>query len=134
MNSTPLTGLPYQIALEDRFTDLLTVYEGVKVHNKGDESETHATARVGHTDIPAIIAPGDVGNARMKRQEMMSSSLTTEMEYRYVQLLGPWPLISLEDEVEGNSDGIRWTIVAVDVDQTQAFTKLLIERLQPGNI
>jgi hypothetical protein len=134
VNSTALTGDLYEDAISNRFTDTFTIYQGVTANTKGSVTKTHVNARAGHTSIPALISPGDVGNARMKRQEMMTSMQTTEMEYHYVLLLGAWPLISLEDEGEGNGDGVRWAIVAIDIDQTKAFTKLLVERMQPGNL
>lgn len=134
IHATPLAGSPLLGALAVRFTDLVTIYTGTETNTKGDATQTHATARAGHSNIPAIVAPGNVGNARMKREEMMASAVTTEMEYVYVQLSGAWPLIDLQDELEANSDGKRWAIVAHDVDQTQTFTKLYCERLSPGNI
>jgi len=134
MQSTSLSGTLYQDAISNRFTDLYTIYEGVQTNTKGAVSKDHTDVREGHEDIPALISPGDVGNARMKRQETMSATQTTEMEYRYVLLLGAWPDISHQDEGEGNSDGVKWSVISIDIDQTRAFTKLLVERLRPGNI
>lgn len=134
MRATPLGGTSLLGALAVRFTDLATVYAGVKTNTKGDVTVTHAAVRTGHEDIPAVVSPGNVGNARMKREETMSSSVTTEMEYDYVLLSGAWPLIDLQDEMEFNSDGVRWSVVAIDIDQTQTFTKVYCERLSPGNI
>lgn len=134
IQATPLAGSSLLGALAGRFTDLATIYEAVETNTKGDVTMTHATARAGHEDIPAIVSPGNVGNARMKREEMMSSAVTTEMQYDYVLLSGSWPLIDLQDEVEFNSDGVRWAVVAIDIDQTKTFTKLYCQRLDPGNI
>ena len=111
------------------------IVEGaIEANVKGDVTTTHVVARAGHEDIPAIVAPGNVGNTRMKREEMMASAVTTEMEYDYVLLSGAWPLIDLQDEIEFNGDGVRWSVVAVDIDQTKTFTKLYCQRLNPGNI
>jgi hypothetical protein len=134
IQATPIAGIPLLGALAGRFTDLATVYAAVEANVKGDVTTTHAVVRAGHEDIPAIVAPGNVGNTRMKREEMMASAVTTEMEYDYVLLSGAWPLIDLQDEIEFNSDGLRWAIVAIDIDQTQTFTKLYCERMNPGNI
>ena len=134
IQATPLAGPSLLGALAGRFTDLATVYAAVETNTKGDVATTHLVARAGHEDIPAIVSPGNVGNARMKREEMMSSAVTTEMEYDYVLLSGSWPLIDLQDEVEFNGSGLRWAIVAIDIDQTGTFTKLYCERMNPGNI
>lgn len=134
IQATPIAGPPLLGALAGRFTDLATVYEYAEVSTKGDVTVSHANVRAGHADIPAIVSPGNVGNARMKREETMASSVTTEMEYDYVLLSGSWPLIDLQDELEFNGDGVRWSIVAIDIDQTGTFTKVYCERLIPGNI
>ena len=134
MHATPIGGSALLGALAVRFTDLVTIYQGVETSTKGDVATTHVNVRAGHSAIPAIVAPGNVGNARMKREEMMASTVTTEMEYVYVQLSGAWPLIDLQDELLVVSTGIRWAIVAIDIDQTQTFTKLYCERMNPGNI
>lgn len=134
LRATPLGGSALLGALAVRFTDTATIYEGTEANTKGDVTTTHASVRAGHKDIPAVVSPGNVGNARMKREETMSSAVTTEMEYDYVLLSGAWPLIDLQDEIEFNDDGMRWAIVAIDIDQTQTFTKLYCERLSPGNI
>lgn len=134
IHATPLAGSPLLGALAVRFTDLVTIYAGTETNTKGDVTKAHATARAGHSNIPAIAAPGNVGNARMKREEMMASAVTTEMEYIYVKLAGAWPLIDREDEAEVNSNGLRWAVVAIDIDQTGTFTQLYCERMTPGNI
>lgn len=134
MHATPLGGAALLGALAVRFTDKVTVYEGTETNTKGDVIQAHASIRAGHKDIPAVVSPGNVGNARMKREEMMASAATTEQEYIYVQLSGAWPLIDLQDEIEANGDGKRWAVVAIDIDQTQTFTKVYCERLNPGNI
>jgi hypothetical protein len=134
MHATPIGGSPLLGALAVRFTDTATVYAGVETSTKGDVAVTHAVIRTGHKDIPAVVSPGNVGNARMKREETMSSAVTTEMEYDYVLLSGSWPLIDLQDEMEFNDDGVRWSVVAIDIDQTGTFTKVYCERLTPGNI
>jgi hypothetical protein len=134
MHATPIGGAPLLEALAGRFTDLVTIYTGTETITKGDVVQAHASARAGHSNIPAIVSPGNVGNARMKREEMMASGVTTEMEYIYVQLSGAWPLIDLQDSLLVVSTGLYWSIVAHDVDQTQTFTKLYCERLAPGNV
>lgn len=134
LRATPLAGSPLLGALAGSFTDFATVYEGVETNTKGDVTMTHATERAGHADIPAIAVPGNVGNARMKREEMMASAATTEMRYDYALLSGAWPLIDLQDEIEFNDDGVRWSLVAIDIDQTKTFTKLYCQRLDPGNV
>jgi len=134
MHATPIGGTALLGALAVRFTDRATIYAAVETNTKGDVAISHSSVRAGHSDIPAIAAPGNVGNARMKREEMMSSAITTESEYRYVKLAGAWPLIDRQDELELNSEGIRWAIVAIDIDQTSTFTQLYCERMSPGNI
>lgn len=134
LQATPLAGSPLLGALAGRFTDLATVYTATESNTKGDVVTTHTDFRAKHEDIPAIVSPGNVGNARMKREEMMSSAVTTEMQYDYVLLSGAWPLIELKDEIELNEDGRRWSVVAVDIDQTKTLTKLYCQRLLPGNI
>ena len=134
LRATPLAGSSLLEAIAGRFTDLATVYQYVETNAKGDVTTTHANPRAGHSDIPAIVSPGNVGNARMKREETMASAVTTEMEYDYVLLSGAWPLIDLQDEIEFNSDGRRWAIVAIDLDQTGTFTKIYCEFMSPGNI
>jgi hypothetical protein len=70
----------------------------------------------------------------MKRQETMSSTVTTQMEYNYVMLLGAWPLIELEDTALFSTDGEKWAIIAIDIEQTSTFTKMMCEKMKPGNI
>jgi len=132
--ATPLGGTALLGALAVRFTDMVSIYVGTETVTKGDVTQAHASVRAGHSNIPAVVSPGNVGNARMKREEMMSSAVTTEMEYIYVQLSGAWPLIELQDDLLVVSTGLHWAIVAIDIDQTQTFTKLYCERLIPGNI
>ncbi len=134
LRATPLGGPPLLEALAVRFTDLVTIYTGAETVTKGDVTQAHASARAGHSNIPAIVSPGNVGNARMKREETMAAAVTTEMEYIYVQLSGAWPLIDLQDDMLVVSTGLHWAIVAIDIDQTQTFTKLYCERMAPGNI
>ena len=134
IQATPIAGAFLQNAMQGRFTDLVTIYTGVETVTKGDVAKTHSAVRAGHGDIPAIIAPGNVGNMRMKRQETMSSSGTTQMEYNYVMLLGAWPLIDLGDVALFSTDNEKWSIVAIDIDQTESFTKMMCEKMSPGNI
>ena len=63
MRATPSGGTALLGALADRFTDAVTIYTGVETVTKGDVSQAHATARAGHSNIPALVSPGNVGNA-----------------------------------------------------------------------
>jgi hypothetical protein len=134
IQATPIAGAFLQEAMQGQFNDLVTIYTGSETVTKGDVAKTHSVIRPGHEDIPAIIAPGNVGNARMKRQETMSSTVTTQMEYNYVMLLGAWPLIELEDTALFSTDGEKWAIIAIDIEQTSTFTKMMCEKMKPGNI
>ena len=134
LRATPIGGSPLLEALAVRFTDLVTIYTGTETVTKGDVVQAHPTARAGHSNIPAVVSPGNVGNARMKREETMAAAVTTEMEYIYVQLSGAWPLIDLQDDLLVVSTGLHWALVAIDIDQTQTFTKLYCERMAPGNV
>jgi len=83
------------------------------------------------TELPALIAGGDV-SVRMKKQEFRTNNVVYEMVYRRVLIQGAYPAIQHEDRAR--FDGEDWAIVSTVIDPSNAFTELLCESLEPGDI
>jgi hypothetical protein len=131
MRATPTAGDHLQDALAGHFLDRVTILASTPSTNSYNESVDSFAPLADHIKLPAVIAPGDV-YAKLKRQESMSTQGSTEIEYRRVMLNGYYPLIETVHRVLLNDDDYEWQIVAIISDQTNSFTQMLVERLEPG--
>ena len=131
IQSTPIAGAVLRSALAGRFSDLITIRRATSAPNAYNESVETFADLAGHTDLHAVVAPGDI-YAKMKRQETPTSQDTTEYEYLRVMLNGYYPLILLTDHLE--FDAFEWDIVAIDRDSTRSFTQILVQRITPGSV
>ena len=131
LKSTPIGGLRLQKALTRYFCDAKV---SIKVPTAAVDDCNEPVNSFGyledHIALPAVVAPGDV-YAKMKRQESLSERGTTEMEYRRVMLAGAYPLIQLTYRLLIDDESEEWEIVAINIDQTETFTQMLIQRLDP---
>ena len=114
--------------LADRFPHLVTIMAPTAAPNDCNEPVLTWSALSGHSNIPAMVAPGDV-YAKLKRQEIPGAHGSTEMTYRRVMLNGYYPLIRSAHRVQ--IDGALWDIVAIDIDPTATFTELSAQLISP---
>ena len=128
MQATPIGGTSMNSVLAERFPDLVTIMAPTATTNDCNEPVVTWSALAGHSNIPAMVAPGDV-YAKLKRQEILSPQGTTEMAYRRVMLNGYYPLIRSTHRVQ--IDGTLWDIVAIDIDPTATFTELSAQLVNP---
>lgn len=128
MQATPIGGSSMNSVLAERFPDLVTIMASTTTTNACNEPVYTWSALAGHSNLPAMVAPGDV-YAKLKRQEVLGPEGTTEMTYRRVMLNGYYPLIRPTHRVQ--IDGVLWDIVAIDIDPTATFTELSAQLINP---
>ena len=84
-----------------------------------------------HVDIPALIVGGDV-SIRMKKQEFRTNQAVYEVEVRRILLKGKYDGIDHGDRAR--FDGRDWAVISQVIDYSKAFTELLCESIEPGDI
>jgi len=113
------------------FSAQVTILRAASTQNSYGEMVPSWSPLAEHCELDALVAGGDV-SIRMKRQEVRTSSVGYEMEYRRVLLNGSYPRIDHADRLRyGDRD---WAIVSIVIDVTGSFTELLVESIEPGNL
>jgi len=118
-------------SLSGFFTTPVSILRATLTQNDVGEPVPTWAPLVGHCELDALVAGGDV-SVRMKKQEFRTGSVAHEMEYRRVLIIGAYSQIDHADRVRiADRD---WAIVSLVIDLTNTFTELLCESLEPGNL
>jgi hypothetical protein len=124
-------GKSMRTALSGFFQSYVTIVRATSATDEYGAEELTWAPVVSLTELPALVAGGDV-SVRMKKQEFRTSQNIHEMLYRRVLIAGYHPDIELEDRVR--VDDKDWAIVSTVVDVTSTWTELLCEDINAGNI
>jgi len=109
----------------------VTFLRSTKVKDDFGEAVPTWLPLVDYESVMALVAGGDV-SVRMKKQEFRTGQATYEVDYRRLLFEGRLTGPRKTDRVRFHDRD--WAIVSIVPDPTSAFTEILVQDIEPGDI